>query len=119
MDTDVHKGPESGHVSDDSRKLHPWLQILHLVDTLLEGEELESRTRITSGLAELFQDVLERGQTYLFRHVNLGLNLLPCCGVLQQVTDRATHVTSHRVHHCVALRMDGTGVQRMHPFTDA
>ena len=60
MDANVNKGSESGHVRDDSRQLHTWLEVIYLVDILGETEFLGALARVTAGLGQFLQNIIDR-----------------------------------------------------------
>ena len=59
MDSDVDKGSEFGHVGDHAFKCHAGVKIADLLHALLKAGREELVARISSGLAQLFEDVVQ------------------------------------------------------------
>ncbi len=63
MHADIDEGTEGRDVGDNTFQLHAGLQILHLLDTFLEGRRLEFRARVAAGLFQFLDDVGDGGHT--------------------------------------------------------
>ena len=59
MDADVDEDPDSGHVGDYALQYHSFAQIVELVDTLGELDDLELFARIAARLGEFFGEYVD------------------------------------------------------------
>ena len=60
VDADVDKGSELGDVGDDAFEGHVGMDVGELADALVEGGGDELVAGVAAGLAELFEDVVDR-----------------------------------------------------------
>src|SRR5258708_15738768 len=63
MDPDVDKGSEFGHVGDDAFKCHACVKVADLLHALPKAGRKELVARITSGPAQLFENVVQSVDT--------------------------------------------------------
>ena len=59
MNADIDEGSELGHVGDDAFERHARLQVPDLLHVVLKAGREEFVARVASGLAQLFQNVVQ------------------------------------------------------------
>ena len=119
MDANVNKGSESGHVRDDSRQFHTWLEVINLVDILGETEFLGALARVTAGLGQFLQNIIDRWKAELTLHVGRRIDLLDQLLISDQFLGADSEVRSHPVNDVIALWVHGGVVERILGVLDA
>ena len=119
MDANVNKGSESGHVRDDSRQFHTWLEVIYLVDVLGETEFLGALARVTAGLGQFLKNIIDRWKAELTLHVGRRIDLLDQLLISDQFLGADTQIGSHSVNDMIALRVHGGVVERILGILDA
>ena len=119
MDANVDEGAKLGDVGHYSRKYHPFLQVVYRLDRSIKLKVLQCHTWVSSGLLELCQNVVQRGQSHRVAHIALRLYLLLYLLVLNQFGNAAFEVFRHLLHDVIALGMHRAVVERILGAVDA
>ena len=116
---DVDKGTEGGDVGDDAGQLHALFDILDAGDVLVEFEYLELGTGVETGFVQLFQDVLQGGQSAVGGDITVDVNLFAQGFVVHQLLDGGAEVGGHLLHEGITLGVHGTAVEGIVAFAHA
>ena len=65
LDSYIDKSAESSYIGDYSRKFHTRLKIIDGPDIVRKFKFLHRFTRVSSGFAQLIDDVIDGGKSYL------------------------------------------------------
>ncbi len=119
MDADIDEGAEVGDVGHDARKLHARHEVVDGMHAGVELERLGFAARVEAGLLQFLHDIVERRHAHRLGDIAVEVDAAACGRVLHQVTHAAAAVLGHVLHHGVALRVDGAGVERVLGAGDA
>ena len=116
---DIDEGSEGGDVGDDAGEAHAGFEILDLMNSFGEGEDLELLAGIASRAGQLREDVLKGRETDVARDITGGINPRPDGCIPEQGSNIGSQVLGHGIDDGIAFWMDRGRIQRVGGVADA
>ena len=119
VDSDIDKGSEGSDVGDDAGEFHAGGEVAGFFNSLSEGEVLEGFAGVAARFGKLGEDILEGWEADFFGDIFPEVDFLPEGIAAHEIGDGATGIGGHFLDECVALWVDGGGIQRVGGISDA
>ena len=95
MHSNVYKGSKSRDIGHNARKYHPLFHVFYAGYILVKFEYLKPCSGVKAWLVQFFHNVLQGGQTTVFRHISVYVNFLAQTFVCHQFLHGGAGVGSH------------------------
>ena len=119
MHTYIHESTELSEICYNTRKNHARYEVLWSMYVRIKLEGLNLRTRVTSGLLQLIHDIRKGRDAHFLSNILLYVDSLALLGRRHQFFYCTAAILCHFLYNGIALRVDGTSVERVLGIVDA